>query len=182
MMREGRWRELDATAAADGRWPGADRRRATVDEAARGGQQLAAGAKRPDRRRGEQQCDTVEQECWLSAGCEWLARCQQREGIEPEQVSTASTAATAYRYGDLDADDRARFDALVESFGLSPEFVHPTFHVGQTRRGYVVLLTEYDHDDDGQPVIVLGQPVVRHHLQPVVLDELPVACRSERAR
>lgn len=156
MMREGRWRELDATAAADGRWPGADRRRATVDEAARGGQQLAAGAKRPDR---------------------------AAEHIEPErEVSTASTAATAYRYDELDDDDRSRFGLLVAVFGIDPVAVAPEFHVGRTRRGYVLMLTEYELDDRAQPVYVLGQPVVRHHLQPVGVDELPVVCRSERAQ
>lgn len=97
-----------------------------------------------------------------------------------DAVSTASTAATAYDAATLDPADLARLLALIDTFGLDRSNVAPMFHVGRTRRGYVLMLTEYDVDELGERVHVLGVPVVRHHLQPVGVDELPAACRVGR--
>lgn len=103
------------------------------------------------------------------------------EHIDPAPVSTASTAATSYNVRQLDAAGVAQLLALVDRFDLDPRTLSPVFHVGRTRRGYVLMLTTYDVNADGDLLHVLGAPVVRHHLQPVGADELPAVCRTGRA-
>lgn len=102
------------------------------------------------------------------------------EGIDATPVSTVSTAATAYNWDELDADGRRAIAALVESFGIDLGAVSPRFHVGRTRRGYVLMLTEYELDGEGRPRFILGAPLLRYHLHPVPADDLPAECRAGR--
>lgn len=105
-----------------------------------------------------------------------------REGIDPAGEPVRPAAATAYRSRDLDDADQARMlNLVIGTFGLDPLYVANTFHVARTRRGYIVMLTEYDHDEQtGEQMAVLGVPLVRHHIRPIAADELPAACRAHR--
>lgn len=154
-MREGRWRVIDTEAAAAGRWPGADRRRAeqiettTIEDLAAGRRTYVDGA-------------PVDYD---------------REHIERPEVVTASTAAAEYRITELDDRGRALVLAVAARLGIDTAALADRFYVGRTRRGHIILLTEYELDATGEPVHVLGVPVAHHHLQPVAAAELPEVAR-----
>lgn len=126
------------------------------------------------------------------ASLAWPGR-ERRRAAQPEQHGGDQAAAPApaivseygpaqeYRVADLDAGDRALLLALAAKLRIDQRGLADRFYVGRTRRGHIVLLTEYDVDDrTGEPVTILGVPIPRHYPVPVDVVELPVVCRGRR--
>lgn len=106
-------------------------------------------------------------------------------GVDADQVDparTTVTAATGYDVRELDDVGAHTFRVLLTRHGIDPRYVAERVAVGRTRYGVVVGVTVYDHDDRGDLVVILGQPVSRQLFTQCTLDELPEQWRRKAKR
>lgn len=99
-------------------------------------------------------------------------------GEQPvDPARTTVTSARGYDVRELDDIGQHTFRVLLTRHGIDPRYVAERVAVGRTRRGVVVGVTVYDHDERGDLVVVLGQPVSRQLFAQCAVDELPEAWR-----
>lgn len=105
--------------------------------------------------------------------------------LDGQAPALTRAPATPHDVMHLDATDRGRLrDLLVARLGIDPNNVSTRAYVARTRRGLILLVTEYEPDPDrpGRFRHVLGMPITHHHVMPVVAGELPAAWVAPRGR
>lgn len=80
---------------------------------------------------------------------------------------------SGHRWSELLDGEREQLAAVVERVGLNLGQLVDSFHLGRNRYGWAVMFGEALVGGAGVPVEVLGERVIRHHLVPVRVADVP---------
>lgn len=119
----------------------------------------------------------------------WPGRERRRAAGQVDTTSTPTSTPTPARpagqwltheWSDLDAVDVATLLNVPTRIGLNVEQLASTFATCRNRYGWAVMVGVVVVDALGDPAVILGETVVRWHIIPVNVDDLPAAVRGDR--